>query len=80
MAQYLFPCVLITLPIICEPKNNPAQNFSILKFSFKKKWLFTGQEQACSKFTQLFGWLFICHHAENCLVHRKMVVDCPLLM
>ena len=36
MAQYLFPCVLITLPIICEPKNNPAQNFSILSSLLQK--------------------------------------------
>ena len=80
MAQYLFPCVLITLEIICEPQNNPAQNFSILKFSFAKDWLLTGQEQACSRITRLFGWLFVCHHAENCVEHRKMVVDCTPLI
>ena len=26
------------------------------------------------------GWLFVCHHAENGLIHRKIVVDCPLLI
>ena len=24
------------------------------------------------------GWSFVCHHAENGPIHRKMVVDCPL--
>ena len=80
MAQYLFPCVLIALEIICKPKNNPAQNFSILKFSFAKDWLLTGHEQACSRITRLFGWLFVCHHVENCVVHRKIVVDCTPLI
>ena len=36
MAQYLFPCVLITIEIICEPKNNPAHNFSILTSLLQK--------------------------------------------
>ena len=30
------------------------------------------------------GWLvvrlFVCHHAENGPIHRKMVVDCPLVI
>ena len=24
-------------------------------------------------------WLFVCHHAENGPIHRKKVVDCPLV-
>ena len=44
-----------------------------------KDCLLTGQEQACSKITWLFVCLFVCHHAENGPIHRKMVVDCPLV-
>ena len=30
-----------------------------------KDCLLTGQEQACTRITRLFGWLFGCHHAET---------------
>ena len=26
------------------------------------------------------GWSFVCHHAENGPIHRKMVVACPLVI
>ena len=32
--------------------------------------------QACTRIDQLF----VCHHAENGPIHRKMVVDCPLVI
>ena len=42
-----------------------------------KDCLLTGQEQAYAWIT----WFFVCrHHAENSLIHRKMVVDCPLVI
>ena len=40
----------------------------------------TGQRQACSRITWLFGRLLGCHHAKNGLIHRKMGVDCPLVI
>ena len=40
----------------------------------------TGQEQACTRFTRLVVRLFVCHHAENGPIHRKMVVACPLVI
>ena len=53
----------------------------------KPVWLYckilpshTGQEQACTRITWLFVRLFVCHHAENGPIHRKMVVDCPLVI
>ena len=42
----------------------------------QKNCLLTRQRQACSRITRLFGW----HHAENGLIHRKMIVDCPLVI
>ena len=43
-------------------------------------FLLTGQEQACTRITRLFVYSFGCHHAENGSIHRKMVVDCPLVI
>ena len=50
-----------------------------------KECLLSGQEQACTRITRLFGCLFVirlfsCHHAENGPTHRKMAVDCPLVI
>ena len=45
--------------------------------NISKDWILTGQEHACSRITQLFVFLFFCHHAENGLIHRKMVVTAP---
>ena len=42
-----------------------------------KDCLLTGQEQACSRITRLFVCLFVCRHAQNGLIHRKMVVTAP---
>ena len=36
----------------------------------------TGQEQACTRITRLF----VRHHAKNGPIHRKMVVDFPLVI
>ena len=35
------------------------------EFLFAKDCLLTGQEQTCSRITQLFGCLVGCDHAEN---------------
>ena len=43
-----------------------------------KDCLLTGQEQAWTRITRLFGCSFGCHHAENGPIHKKMVVECPL--
>ena len=45
-----------------------------------KDCLLSDQEQACTRITWLFGRSFRCNHAENGLIHRKMVVDCPLVI
>ena len=45
-----------------------------------KDCLPTGQEQAWTRITRLFGCSFGCHHAENGPMHRKMVIDCPLVI
>ena len=46
-----------------------------------KGCLFTGQEQACSRITSLVVQLVGCrHHAEIGLIHRKMVVDYPIVV
>jgi len=39
-----------------------------------------GQEQACSRITWLFVRLFVCHHAKNGPIRRKMVIDYPLVI
>ena len=40
-----------------------------------------GQEQACSRITWLsFVRSFVCHHAKNGPIQRKMVIDCPLVI
>ena len=49
-------------------------------FLFAKDCLLTGQEQACTRVTRLFGWLFGCHHAKNGPIHRKMADDRPLVI
>ena len=46
------------------------------QISIAKDCLLTSQKQACSRITQLF--VVVRHHAKNDLIHRKMVVDCPL--
>ena len=48
----------------------------LLECNFAKDCLLTSQKQACSRITRLF--VVVRHHAKNDLVHRKMVVDCPL--
>ena len=47
-----------------------------------KDCLLTGQEQACTRITWLFGCLFVivCHHAENGWIRRKIAVDCTLMI
>ena len=45
-----------------------------------KDCLLTGQEQACTRITRLFGWFIGCHHAENGRKHRKIAVDCALMI
>ena len=42
--------------------------------------LLTGQEQACTRITWLVVCSLVSHHAENSPIHRKMVVDCPLVI
>ena len=37
---------------------------AVLLVNIAKDCLLTGQELACTRITQLFGWLFGCHHAE----------------
>ena len=51
-----------------------------LKLNCKRLPSHTGQEQACTRITQLFVRLFVCHHAKNGPIHRTMVVDCPLVI
>ena len=50
------------------------------KIAIAKDCLLTDQEQDCTRITWLFGRSFGCNHAENGLIHRKMVVDCPLVI
>ena len=45
-----------------------------------KDCLPTGQEQACTRISRLFVCLFVRYHVENGPIHRKMVVDCPLVI
>ena len=47
---------------------------------FAKDCLLTCQEQACTRITRLFGCSFGCHLAKNGHIHRKMAVDCPLVI
>ena len=47
---------------------------------FAKDGLLTGQEQASSRITLLVGCSFVCHHAENRQTHRKMLVQCPIVI
>ena len=49
-------------------------------FFFAKDCLPNGQEQACSWITLLAGCLFVCQHAGIGLIHRKMVVECHLVI
>ena len=65
-------------------------------FAFRFDYLFsffrfTNQEQCIlqkTAFSQVKsrlalgspGWFFVRHHAENGPIHRKMLVDCPLLI
>ena len=44
-------------------------------FLIAKRCLLTGQEQACSRVTQLFVWLVVRHHAENGLIEDEFVDD-----
>ena len=41
-----------------------------------KDCLLTGQEQVCTRTTQLLD----CHHAENGQIHREMAADCPIVI
>ena len=67
------PCIILTTP--------GEHNRWLLHLKFyhigqlQKNCLITGQEQACSRITLLFGCR---HHAANGLIHRKMIVDCPI--
>ena len=45
-----------------------------------KDSLLTGQEQARTRITRLFVSSIVCYHAENGLIHSKMVVDCPIVI
>ena len=45
-----------------------------------QKTAFWSRAQACTRITELVGWLFGCHHAENGLIHRMMGVDCPIVI
>ena len=47
-----------------------------------KDCLLTGQEQACSRITWLFGCLvfIVRYHAENGWIRRKIAVDCALMI
>ena len=45
------------------------------KLYFAKYCFFTGQKQACTRITRLFGRSFGCEHAEKGLIHRKIVVE-----
>ena len=54
--------------------------FKSSQFNCKRLPSHTGQGQACSRITRLFVRLFVRHHAENGPIHRKMVVDCPLVI
>ena len=47
-----------------------------MKVNCKRLPFQTGQERACTRITRLVG----CHYAENGLIHRKMVVDCPIVI
>ena len=46
-----------------------------MRLLFAKDCLLTGQEQACTRITRLFGRSFGCEHAEKGLIHRKIVVE-----
>ena len=48
--------------------------------NFAKDGLLTGQQQACTRITQLVVFSVECHHAKNGLVHKKMVVECPQMI
>ena len=47
--------------------------------NFAKDGLLTGQQQACTRITRLVGWLFVTV-PKKAPIHRKMVVDCPLVI
>ena len=59
--------------INCLINTSRSDEWIIAFLAFAKHCLLTGQEQACSRITRLVG----CPHAENGLIHRKLVVDCP---
>ena len=41
-----------------------------------KDCLLTGQEQACTRMNRLFG----CHNADYSSMHRKMVLECHIVI
>jgi len=52
-------------------------DLAALLVNIAKDYLLTGQEQACTRITRLFGCLFGCHHAEKGLIYRKWLLTGP---
>ena len=63
--------------MVCFSQNN---NVILHLVQIAKDCHHTGQAQACKRITWLVGCSFVRDHAKNGRVHRKMAVDCPIVI